>query len=75
MDDQPAPHTVGSLSADLQALGLTAGEVVLVHASTRSLGFVAGGPQAIVQAFLDVLGPAGTLVVPTHTSENTDPAS
>ncbi len=75
MDDQPAPHTVGSLSADLRDLGLTAGEVVLLHASTRSVGFVAGGPQAIVQAFLDVLGPAGTLIVPTHTPENTDPAN
>lgn len=39
------------------------------------MGFVAGGPQAIVQALLDVLGREGTLVVPTHTSENTDPAS
>jgi aminoglycoside 3-N-acetyltransferase len=35
---------------------------------------VAGGTQAVVQALLDVLGPAGTLVVPTHTPDNTDPA-
>ncbi|GIH69377.1 aminoglycoside N(3)-acetyltransferase [Sphaerimonospora thailandensis] len=53
---------------------MTAGDVVLLHSSMRSLGFVAGGAQGVVQALLDVLGPGGTLVVPTHTPENTDPA-
>jgi aminoglycoside 3-N-acetyltransferase len=72
--DQHAPHTVGSLTADLRALGLSAGDVVLLHSSMSSVGFVAGGPQAVVQALLDVLGPGGTLVVPTHTPDNTDPA-
>lgn len=74
MADQPRPHTVASLRDDLVALTLRAGEVVLVHSSLSRVGFVVGGPQAVVQAILDVLGPQGTLVVPTHTSENTDPA-
>jgi aminoglycoside 3-N-acetyltransferase len=69
------PHTVRSLEADLRALGVRAGGVVLLHSSTRSLGFVVGGPQAFVQALLDVLGPDGTLVVPTHTSDNCDPST
>jgi aminoglycoside 3-N-acetyltransferase len=72
--DQPMPHTVASLAADLRALGLTSGDVVLLHSSLRSLGFVAGGPQAVVQSLLDVCGPGGTVVVPTHTPDNTDPA-
>ena len=67
MDRQPWPHTVASLSADLRALGVGAGDVVLLHASRRNVGFVAGGTQAIVHAFLDVLASTGTLVVPTHT--------
>jgi aminoglycoside 3-N-acetyltransferase len=71
---QLAPYTVQSLGSDLRALGLAAGDTVLVHSSARSLGFVAGGSQAVVQALLDVLGPSGTLVVPTHTPDNTDPA-
>ncbi|WP_406057640.1 aminoglycoside N(3)-acetyltransferase [Kribbella sp. NBC_00889] len=45
-----------------------------MHSSLRSLGFVAGGPQAVVEALLEVLGAEGTLVVPTHTPDNTDPA-
>lgn len=75
MADQSRPHTVASLRHDLRDLTLDAGDVVLVHSSARSVGFVAGGPQAVVQALLDVVGDEGTMVVPTHTSENTDPAS
>ncbi|MCX4387537.1 AAC(3) family N-acetyltransferase [Micromonospora peucetia] len=72
--DQTAPHTIDSLAADLRGLGLSAGDVVLVHSSVRALGFVAGGAQSVVAALLEVLGPGGTLVVPTHTPDNTDPA-
>ncbi|RKN32400.1 AAC(3) family N-acetyltransferase [Micromonospora musae] len=72
--DQPSPHTAQSLASDLRALGVASGDVLLLHSSNRSLGFVVGGTQAVVQALLDVLGPEGTLVVPTHTPENTDPA-
>src|SRR5947207_9688500 len=72
--DQLVPHTVQTLRSDLRALGLRSGDVVMVHSSVRSVGFVVGGSQAVVQALLDVIGPDGTLVVPTHTSDNCDPA-
>lgn len=55
-------------------LGVRPGDVVLVHSSATSVGFVVGGAQAVVQALLDVLGSDGTLVVPAHTSDNSDPA-
>ncbi|MFG1993581.1 aminoglycoside N(3)-acetyltransferase [Actinoplanes sp. NPDC048988] len=71
---QPLPHTTGTLAADLRELGLATGDTVLVHSSMRAVGSVAGGVQAVVQALLDVLGPDGTLVVPTHTPSNSDPA-
>jgi aminoglycoside 3-N-acetyltransferase len=72
--DQPLPHTIGSLTADIRALGISMGDVVLLHSSRRSIGFVAGGTQAVVQALVNVVGAGGTLVVPTHTPDNTDPA-
>jgi aminoglycoside 3-N-acetyltransferase len=63
-----------TLAADLRRLGVTAGQTVLLHSSLRALGWVCGGPVAVVRAFLDVLGPDGTLVVPAQTSDYSDPA-
>lgn len=54
--------THGTLAGDLRALGLRAGDLVMVHASLRALGPVEGGPQAVLDALLDVLGPEGTLL-------------
>jgi aminoglycoside 3-N-acetyltransferase len=68
------PRTRASLGADLRALGVRPGSVLIVHSSMKSLGWVAGGTVAVTQALLDVLGPDGTLVVPTHTPENSDPS-
>jgi aminoglycoside 3-N-acetyltransferase len=68
------PRTRVSMAADLRALGVTHGGVVLVHTALSQLGWVCGGPVALAQALLDALGPAGTLVVPTHTTGNSDPA-
>ncbi|GAA4825849.1 AAC(3) family N-acetyltransferase [Streptomyces ziwulingensis] len=66
--------TRGTLAAELRALGVRSGEILLVHTSLRSLGWVCGGPVAVVRGLLDVLGPDGTLVVPTQTGDLSDPA-
>lgn len=70
----PRLCTRQSLAGDLRRLGLTAGDTILVHASMRSLGWVCGGPTTVVHALLDVLGPAGTVVVPAQTPHNRDPS-
>lgn len=75
VDATPEPRTRAGLAADLRSLGLPKGSVVLVHASLRTLGWVAGGAQATVLALWDVLGPSGTLVVPTHSAQLTEPAT
>ena len=72
--NQALPHTVTSLTADLRALGVEAGDLVMVHSSMKSLGFVAGGVHAVIEALQTAVGQQGTIVVPTHTSDNTDPA-
>jgi aminoglycoside 3-N-acetyltransferase len=72
--DQLAPYTTASISSDLRTLGLRAGDTVLTHSAASTLGYVVGGTQAVVQALLEVLGPDGTLVVPTQTGDNSDPA-
>lgn len=68
------PRTRQSLSADFHALGVQPGEVLLVHASLSSLGWVNGGAVAVTQALQDVLTPDGTLVMPAHSMDLTDPS-
>ncbi len=68
------PVTVAMLVADLLALGVEPGMTLLLHSSLSSLGWVCGGPQTVILALETILGPAGTLVVPTHTAANSDPA-
>lgn len=59
--------TRDQISAALRALGLPAGAIVFMHSSMSSIGYVEGGADTIVDAFLDILSPGGTLVVPTFT--------
>lgn len=68
------PNTIATLSADLRRLGLRTGQVVIVHSSLSKLGWVNGGPVAVIQAIEDVLTPAGTLIMPTHSADYSDPA-
>jgi len=70
----PIPGTVASLTADLRRLGVEPGMALLVHSSLSALGWVCGGPVAVVQALMDALTPGGTLVMPTHTANLSDPA-
>jgi len=59
--------TMADIVKGLYDLGLKKGDVVLVHAAMRTFGNIQGGAQTVVDAFLDVIGPQGTLVVPTFT--------
>ena len=68
------PLTAHSLAEQLHTGGLRAGHTVLAHMAMSRLGWVIGGAEAVIHAFLEVLGPAGTLMMPTHTTNNTDPA-
>lgn len=73
MANQETPVTVESIVRDLRALGVEEGMTLVVHSSLKSLGWVSGGPQAVVMALQEVLGETGTLVMPTHTGHLSDP--
>jgi aminoglycoside 3-N-acetyltransferase len=71
----PGIGSRASLADDIRRIGVQAGDTVLAHSSLRAIGWVQGGARTVVRALLDVLGLAGTLVVPTQTADNRDPAS
>lgn len=74
VDPEALPGTVASLSADLTQLGVRPGMTLLVHSSLSSLGWVCGGPVAVVKALQAALGESGTLVMPTHTADLSEPS-
>ena len=51
------------LAADFTKLGVAPGDTVMLHASVRSVGDVAGGPDQIHLAVKDALTDAGTLIM------------
>ncbi|MER7107194.1 aminoglycoside N(3)-acetyltransferase [Streptomyces sp. NPDC000229] len=64
--------TERQLTAHLTELGVEPGGFLLVHASLRAVGPVAGGAEAVLRAVRGVLGPDGTVVVPAFTARNSD---
>ncbi|MGQ9610512.1 MAG: AAC(3) family N-acetyltransferase [bacterium] len=48
----------------LRELGLEQGDIVFLHSSLSSFGYVDGGADTVVRAFLEVLGTEGTLSAP-----------
>lgn len=56
-------HSRQQLTLGFRALGVAPGEVVMVHASVRAVGEVAGGPDEIHLALKDAVGDEGTLLM------------
>jgi aminoglycoside 3-N-acetyltransferase len=67
--------TASDLVSGFRALGVTDGDALVVHASLSALGDnVPGGAEGVVQSLLGSVGHAGTIVVPTFTTDLiTDP--
>ena len=60
------PRVTQAMLVDgLGSLGLTEGDVVIVHSSLSRFGYVEGGADAVVDALLAAVGDAGTVAVPT----------
>lgn len=55
-------------------LGMEKGMEVMAHSSMKSLGFVVNGALDVIDALLEVIGEEGTLLMPSHTGQLTDPA-
>lgn len=55
------------------ALGLKSDDTVLVHSSLSSIGWVVGQEVTVIEALLESL-PQGTLMMPSHSAGNSDPA-
>jgi len=68
------PATRESLLSGLRALGVRRGDTLIVHSAMSRVGWVCGREAAVVQALLDAVGRTGTLVMPAHSGDDSEPS-
>lgn len=69
------PMTVTTLEQAFREAGVKPGITILVHTSLKAMNrWVAGGPPAVIMALEQALGEEGTLVMPTHTNDLSEPS-
>ncbi|MDB2160765.1 AAC(3) family N-acetyltransferase [Clostridium butyricum] len=54
-------------------LGVKEGQSIMVHTSLKSMGFVCGGAQIVIEALLESVKDKGTIMMPTQSWKNLDP--
>lgn len=55
---------------DALAPFIVPGEHLMVHSSYKALNGVEGGPNTVIDVLMDLVGPAGTLLLPTFTLDD-----
>lgn len=59
--------TQADITRGLEDVGIRHGDVIFVHSSLSAFGHVEGGADTVINALLESVGDAGTVVVPTFT--------
>jgi aminoglycoside N3'-acetyltransferase len=54
-----------SLVRAFRRLGMQRGDTVCVHSSLKSLGFISGGPNEVIEALIETVGPEGGIMMPS----------
>jgi aminoglycoside 3-N-acetyltransferase len=58
---------IEDIKFSLELMGIAKGDVVIVHSSLSSMGYVTGGADAVIDALLETVGDEGTIVMSTLT--------
>ena len=66
------PVTKEMLVNGLRQLGVSGSQILEVHSSLSSFGYVVGGARTIVDALMEIAEPGGTILMPTQTTENSE---
>ena len=54
----------GDFLREWERIGLKKGAVVMVHTSLKSLGYVCGGAQTVIESLLETVGDEGAIMMP-----------
>lgn len=63
--DKSLQVTADDVAAGLRSVGVSCGDLVMFHSSLSSMGHVCGGPNTVIEGFLQAVGPEGTVAAPT----------
>ncbi|MDF2962111.1 MAG: aminoglycoside N3-acetyltransferase [Paenibacillus sp.] len=75
INESARPFTISILVNELIGLGVSKGITLIVHSSLKSLNrWIVGGGSSVILALEEAIGEEGTLVMPTHTGDLSDPA-
>lgn len=72
-NDSSRLNTIKTLMNDLERLGIESGMTLIVHSSLKSIGWVCGGAVSVILALENVLTENGTLIMPTHSTDLSEP--
>lgn len=67
--------TPDDIKIALKDIGVQKGQAVMAHTSLSSLGYVCGGAQSVIEALIGSVGDEGTVMMPTQSWKNLDPAA
>lgn len=73
LKDGKLPLSKDMLVDEFKQLGLKSNDKVMVHSSLSSFGYVIDGARAIIDAIIEVVGEDGLILMPGHSSWNSDP--
>lgn len=65
--------SISEVVAQLHALGVRPGDVLLTHISFRAVRPIEGGPEGLIAALTHALEPGGTLVMPSWSDDDDHP--
>lgn len=64
--------TKKDIKEGLKKLGLKGGDIVGVHSSLSSFGYVEGGADAVIDALLETVGENGAILMPTYSTNRVE---
>ena len=59
----------------LKTLGVGPGQIIEVHSSLSSFGFIIGGARTVVDALMEIASDGGTILMPDQAGENSEPSN
>lgn len=67
-------QSVETLKQQLHTLDIKAGDAIMVHSSIKSMGWIAGGAKAVIDALMETITTEGTIIMAAQSAENSEPS-